>query len=90
MSNLTCLGTGEEGVVLTDGRLVYKYFHYWKARDREERIEFLQSLAGKLSGYRTLPDLLEVRRRGEHVVAVYPLKRAASTVAATWRGSLPC
>ncbi|WP_238314690.1 hypothetical protein, partial [Methylobacterium crusticola] len=47
---LTCLGAGEEGVVLTDGRLVYKYFHYWKARDRSERIAFLKSLEGKVSG----------------------------------------
>ncbi|MXZ90079.1 MAG: glycosyltransferase [Chloroflexi bacterium] len=70
--NLTCLGLGEEGVALTDGKLVYKYFHYWKPGDREERIVFLQSLVGKLSGFRTLPDLLEVRRRGEQVVAVYP------------------
>ena len=69
---LTCLGIGEEGVVLTDGRLVYKYFHYWKARDRERRISFLQSLAGRLSGYRTLPEILEVRREGDNVVAVYP------------------
>ena len=74
---LTCIGTGEEGVVLTDGKLVYKYFHYWKARDREERVEFLQSLAAKLSGYRTLPDLLEVRRRGEHVVAVSPFEEGS-------------
>ena len=47
---LTCLGIGEEGVSLTDGRLVYKYFHYWKSPNRERRITFLQSLAGKLSG----------------------------------------
>ena len=70
--SLRCLGAGEEGVVLTDGRLVYKYFHYWKARDRSERIAFLKSLVGKVSGYRSLPDLLEVREQGEHVVAVYP------------------
>ena len=76
-ADLTCLGTGEEGVVLTDGKLVYKYFHYWKARDREERVKFLQSLPGKLSRYRTLPDLLEVRRRGEHVVAVYPFEEGS-------------
>ena len=69
---LSCLGAGEEGVVLTDGRLVYKNFHYWKARDRSERIAFLKSLVGKVSGYRSLPDLLEVREQGEHVVAVYP------------------
>ena len=69
---LTCLGVGEEGVVLTDGRLVYKYFHYWRARDRSARVAFLKSLAGKVSGYRSLPDLLEVREQGDQVVAVYP------------------
>lgn len=69
---LTYLGMGDEGVVLTDGRLVYKYFHYWNPQDRESRIAFLQSLTGKLSGYRTLPPLLEVRRKNGHVVAVYP------------------
>ena len=26
--------------MFTDGRLAYKYFHYWKAGDREERIAF--------------------------------------------------
>ena len=72
--NLTCLGIGEEGVALTDGKLVYKYFHYWKPGDREERIGFLQSLVGRLSGFRTLADLLEVRRQGKRVVAVYPYK----------------
>ena len=70
--DLTFLGAGEEGVVFTDGQLAYKYFHYWKAGDREERITFLQTLVGKLSGYMSLPDLLEVGRRGENVVAVYP------------------
>ena len=70
--DLTFLGAGEEGVVFTDGRLAYKYFHYWKAGDREDRITFLQSLAGSLSGYGSLPDLLEVGWQGEHVVAVYP------------------
>ena len=68
---LTCLGIGEEGVALTDGHLVYKYFHYWNPLDRERQIAFLQSLTGKLSGYQTLPALQEVRRGGDHVVAVY-------------------
>lgn len=72
VSNLTRLGIGEEGAALTDGKLVYKYFHYWKPGDREERIGFLQSLVGRVVGFRTLPDLLEVRRNGERVVAVYP------------------
>ena len=74
---LTCLGTGEEGVVLTDGRLVYKYFHYWKAPHRADRVAFLQSLVGRISGYKALPDLLEVRERGEHVVVVYPYEKGA-------------
>ena len=74
---LTCLGVGEEGVVFTDGLLVYKYFHYWKARDRADRVAFLQSLVGRVSGYKALPDLLEVRERGEHVVVVYPYEKGA-------------
>ena len=69
---LTCIGVGEEGVVLTDGRLVYKYFHYWKARDRKESVSSLRSLVGRVAGYQALPDLLEVREREDHVVAVYP------------------
>ena len=69
---LTCLGIGEEGVSLTDGRLVYKYFHYWKSRAKERQIALLQSLAGKLSRYTTLPDIRSVHRREDYVVAVYP------------------
>ena len=69
---LTCLGIGEEGVSLTDGLLVYKYFHYWKSRVKERQIAFLQSLAGKLSKCTTLPDIRSVHRNGDYVVAVYP------------------
>ena len=69
---LTCLGMGEEGTVLTDGRRVYKHFHHWNFRGRERKAAFLRSLAGRLSGYKTLPALLEVRQSGESVVAVYP------------------
>ena len=71
---LTFLGVGEEGVALTDGRSVYKYFHYWNPRSMESRIAFLQSLAGQLDGYETLPALQEVRRDGDRVVAVYPFE----------------
>ena len=67
---LTCLGIGGEGVALTDGHLVYKCFHHYNPQDR--RIAFLRSLAGKLSGYRALPALQEVRCRGDRVIAVYP------------------
>ena len=67
---LTCLGGGEEGIALTDGRLAYKYFHDWKGPHRGAYLPFLQSLVGRLRGYRSLPDLLEVRQRGEHLVIV--------------------
>lgn len=69
---LDCLGVGEEGAIFTDGRLVYKYFHYWKPGTRDRKIEYLKSLAGRVSGYGTLPDIREVRHWGEHVALVYP------------------
>ena len=69
---LTVLGVGDEGAVLTDGQLSYKYFHHMKNRDREGQIERMRSLVGKLSGYKTLLDIQEIRVDGDHVVAVYP------------------
>ena len=74
---LTCLGIGEEGVSLTDGRLVYKYFHHWKERTGDRRVQFLQSLVGRLSRYSTLPDVRTVHRNGDHVVVVYPYEEGA-------------
>ena len=68
---LTHLGTGEEGVVLTDRSLTYKHFHYLNPRIKDLWLPFLESLAGRLSGYRSLPDLKEVRIKDGHVVAVY-------------------
>ena len=70
--DLNCLGIGEEGVVLTDGRMVYKYFHYWHQRVNKDRLDFLQSLAGRLTGYKTLPDMREVRSAGDRLVITYP------------------
>lgn len=69
---LTVLGVGDEGVVLTDGLLAYKYYHHMKNRDREGQIERMRSLVGELSGYKTLLDISEIRVDGDHVVAVYP------------------
>ena len=74
---LIFLGIGEEGVALTDGSSVYKYFHYWNPRIRENRIAFLQSLVGQLDGCETLPALQEVRRDGDRVVVVYPFESGA-------------
>ncbi len=69
---LTCLGIGQEGVVLTDGRLVYKTFHDWKARNRDGLLNFLRSLVGRLSGFRALPDVQEVSVRGDRLTITYP------------------
>ena len=71
-SNLDCLGIGEEAVVLTDGRMVYKYFHYWQHRAGDDRLAFLQSLAGRLTGFGSLPDIQEVRKSGDRLVITYP------------------
>ncbi len=70
--DLRCLGIGEEAVVLTDGRIVYKYFHYWQHRANEDRLAFLQSLASGLAGFNSLPDIKEVRLIGDRLVITYP------------------
>ena len=70
--DLSCLGIGEEAVILTDGRMVYKHFHYWKPRDRGTRLAFLRSLAGRLSGWDSLPDVREVHVRGDRLVLKHP------------------
>ena len=70
--DLDCLGIGEEAVVLTDGRMVYKYFHYWQHREDQDRLAFLQSLAGRLSGFSSLPDIREVRVEADRLVITYP------------------
>ena len=69
---LATLGIGDEGVVLTDERLAYKYFHHMKNRDRAGQIERMRSLVGNLSGYETLLDIQEIRVDDDRVVAVYP------------------
>ena len=71
---LTGLGVGEEGAVFTDGSTVYKYFHYWGAGTRNGKVAFLQSLAGRMSGCTTLPDVREIRQWGDHVAALYPFE----------------
>ena len=70
--DLDCLGIGEEAVVLTDGRMVYKYFHYWQHRANDDRLAFLQSLAGRLTGFSSLPDVREVRVEADRLVITYP------------------
>ena len=69
--DLDCLGIGEEAIVLTDGRLVYKYFHYWQHRADDDRLSFLQSLAGRLTGFSCLPDIREVLVEADRLVITY-------------------
>jgi len=72
--DLDCLGIGEEAVVLTDGRMVFKYFHYWQHRADGDRLAFLQSLAGRLTGFSSLPDIREVRVEADRLIITYPFE----------------
>ena len=73
---LECLGMGGEGICITDGQMTYKHFHPWRAR--EDQIAYLRSLAGRLSGYETLPNVLYIRQKGAHTVAVYPYEEGTA------------
>ena len=70
--DLDYLGIGEEAVVLTDGRMVYKYFHHWQHRADDDRLAFLRSLEGRLSDFSSLPDIREVRVEADRLVITYP------------------
>ncbi len=69
---LRCLGSGAEGIVLTDGQQVYKYFDYWKARDSKANRRFLRSLVGKWRNTGSLYPLTQFLEEGTHAVLVYP------------------
>jgi len=66
------LGSGSEAVVFTDGATVFKYIDYWKTRDHDEQLEFLQSQVGRWRGLRSLSPLSAVRCAGSRVVITYP------------------
>ena len=69
---LRCLGVGQEGVALTVGARVYKYFHDPERVRRGEWLAFLQARGGAWQGYSALYPLLAVRRRGGEAALVYP------------------
>ena len=73
---LECLGMGGEGICLTDGQMVYKHFHPWRMHG--DQITRFRSLAGRLSGYKTLPNIREVRQKGIHTVAAYPYEEGTT------------
>ena len=69
---LTVLGSGAEGVALTDGTRVFKVFDYWKTLHPESTTAFLRSLAGAWTDTRSLYPLLDFRESGHRAVLVYP------------------
>ena len=71
-AGLRWLGAGLEGVALTDGARVYKYFHDRERVRRGEWPAFLQARVGAWRGYASLYPLLAVRRRGDEAALVYP------------------
>ena len=73
---LEYLGMGGEGMCFTDGRMVYKRFHPWSVR--EDQLAYLRSLAGRLSGYATLPDVSAVSQKGGRVTAAYPYEKGTA------------
>ena len=69
---LSVLGSGAEGVALTDGERVFKVFDYWKPQDSVAARAFLGGLAGAWSGARSLHPILGYHESGTRAVLVYP------------------
>lgn len=69
---LRVLGAGHEGVVLTDGREVFKVLDLWRARVSERDRLFLRSLIGRWNGTEGLYPLHRLIESGPHAILVYP------------------
>ena len=76
VDDLRPLGEGAEGIVFTDGSLVYKYFYYWKVRTPAVQRSFLQEQVGRWNGVSRLYPLLDLREEGIHAVIVYPFEES--------------
>lgn len=73
--SLTLLGSGKEGVALSDGQQVFKVFDYWwKSSATLEAPELLRSFVGAWRGTRHLYPILDFRRIGHRAVLVYPFE----------------
>ena len=66
------MAAGLDGVALTDGARVYKYFHDPERVRRGEWLAFLQAQVSAWEGCASLYPLLAVRRRGDEAALVYP------------------
>ena len=71
---LGTLGCGSEGVVLTDGKHVYKVFDYWKSWQLDSTLDHLRSLVGAWRDTRSLYPLLAFHHEGRDAVLVYPFE----------------
>ena len=72
---LSVLGSGKEGVALSDGRHVFKVFDYWwKSADVLAAPGVLRFLVGAWRDTRHLYPLLEFRQAGHRAVLVYPFE----------------
>lgn len=65
------LGAGAEGVVLTDGRHVYKVFDFWKARDAPNARKFIRGLVGRWPDAKSLHPILDFVEHGSDAVLIY-------------------
>jgi len=72
--NLKPLGAGAEGVVFTDGTLVYKYFDYWKTVDVGLGKPYVKDLVGRWKDTTCLYPLLHFWEHGSHGVLAYPFE----------------
>ena len=74
VDRLRVLGYGAEGVVLTDGHMVYKHVAELDGGEAQKRL--IESLAGRPDSYKTLCSIMEVRRSGDGLVMVYPFEES--------------
>lgn len=74
--SLKCLGQGAEGISFTDNKRVYKFFHYWKAHDREEQIAFLGTLVKSWRHMKTLYTIEDFQVIDGKAVLVYPYEES--------------
>ena len=65
------LGSGAEGVVLSDEHTVFKSLDYWKTRMPQKQLDFLRDQVGRWDGVPGLYPLREVRSTGSWAVITY-------------------
>jgi GT2 family glycosyltransferase len=83
---LRLLGTGQEGVVLTDGRDVFKYLDRWRARATDDNRAFLRSLIGAWAGTEALYPLRRLIEHGQDAILVYPYEPSEPFTGGARRG----